>query len=95
VAMPQVWTKSRYYERAGVSKKCREGLGSGRRQALVIAAWVVTLYSFLMARPLRIEYSGALYHAISRGNGRGAIVLDKRDREKRLDWLPRPVETYG
>jgi len=48
-----------------------------------------------MARPLRIQYPGALYHVISRGNRRGAIVLDKADREKRLDWLRRTVETHG
>ena len=27
-----------------------------------------------MARPLRIEYSGAWYHVTSRGNGRGEIA---------------------
>jgi REP element-mobilizing transposase RayT len=48
-----------------------------------------------MARPLRIQYPGALYHVISRGNRRGRIVLDRADREKRLDWLRRTVETYG
>lgn len=48
-----------------------------------------------MARPLRIEYSGALYHVMSRGNARKAIVRDDVDREKRLDWLRRTVETYG
>jgi REP element-mobilizing transposase RayT len=48
-----------------------------------------------MARPLRIQFPGALYHVISRGNGRGRIVLDNTDREKRLDWLRRTVETYA
>ena len=48
-----------------------------------------------MARPLRIEFPGALYHVMSRGNDRGPIVRDDRDREKRLDWLRRTVETYG
>jgi len=48
-----------------------------------------------MARPLRIEYAGAIYHVMSRGNARQAIVLDDGDREKRLDWLRRTVETYG
>jgi REP element-mobilizing transposase RayT len=48
-----------------------------------------------MARPLRIEYPGALYHVISRGNARGMIVRDDADRRKRLDWLRRTVETYG
>jgi REP element-mobilizing transposase RayT len=48
-----------------------------------------------MARPLRIEFSGALYHVMSRGNEQEPIVRDEVDREKRLDWLRRTVETYG
>jgi putative transposase len=48
-----------------------------------------------MARPLRIQFPGALYHVISRGNQRGPIVLDTADRQKRLDWLRRTVETYA
>jgi REP element-mobilizing transposase RayT len=48
-----------------------------------------------MARPLRIEYAGALYHVISRGNEQRPIVTDDVDRQRRLDWLRRTVETYG
>lgn len=48
-----------------------------------------------MAKPLRIEFAGALYHVMSRGNERTPIVRDDADREKRLDWLRRTVETYG
>jgi putative transposase len=48
-----------------------------------------------MARPLRIEFPGALYHVISRGNERRRVVRDDADRDKRLDWLRRTVETYG
>ena len=48
-----------------------------------------------MARPLRIQYPGAVYHVISRGNERKPIVRDDADREKRLDWLRRAVEMYG
>ena len=48
-----------------------------------------------MARPLRIEFAGAVYHVMSRGNARQDIVLDDADRQKRLDWLRRTVETYG
>jgi len=49
----------------------------------------------VMSRPLRIEYGGALYHVISRGNEQRPIVTDDVDRRKRLDWLRRTVETYG
>ena len=48
-----------------------------------------------MARPLRIEFEGALYHVMSRGNERRRIVRDDADRTRRLDWLRRTVETYG
>jgi hypothetical protein len=34
-----------------------------------------------MARPLRIEYPGAVYHITSRGNARGLIFDDNEDRE--------------
>ena len=33
-----------------------------------------------MARPLRIEYAGAVYHVTSRGDRREAIYLDDDDR---------------
>ncbi len=48
-----------------------------------------------MARPLRIEYPGALYHVVSRGNEQRPIVADDADRNKRLEWLRRTVQTYG
>lgn len=34
-----------------------------------------------MARPLRIQYAGALYHAFARGNNRAEIFLNDIDRE--------------
>jgi putative transposase len=40
-----------------------------------------------MARPLRIEYDGALYHITSRGNARKAIFKDDEDREAFLEIL--------
>ena len=45
-----------------------------------------------MARPLRIEFSDALYHVMSRGNDRRRIVRDDADRARRLDWLRRTVD---
>ena len=40
-----------------------------------------------MARPLRIEYAGALYHVTSRGDRREDIYLDDEDREAWLEVL--------
>ncbi len=48
-----------------------------------------------MARALRIEFPGALFHVMSRGNERRAIVRDDSDRRRRIDWLERTVRTYG
>lgn len=40
-----------------------------------------------MARPLRIEYPGAVYHITARGNRRAQIFADDRDREEFLKIL--------
>ena len=48
-----------------------------------------------MARPLRIEYSGAVYHVTSRGNGRADIFLEDSDREAFIDVLAKTVEKYN
>ncbi len=40
-----------------------------------------------MARPLRIEFPGALYHLTARGNARQDIYLDARDSGRFLDLL--------
>ena len=40
-----------------------------------------------MARPLRIEYPGAFYHIIQRGNERKDIFISPQDRTKFYDYL--------
>lgn len=47
-----------------------------------------------MARPLRLEFEGALYHVIARGNAREAIFLDDEDREAFLSNLGRVAERF-
>ena len=42
-----------------------------------------------MARPLRIEFEGALYHVTSRGDRREAIYEDDDDRQQFLALLGR------
>lgn len=44
-----------------------------------------------MARPLRIEFPGALYHVTARGNARQDIFLDDADRHLFLSVLDRAV----
>jgi putative transposase len=40
-----------------------------------------------MARPLRIEYAGAVYHIISRGNRGEHIFAEDQDKEYFIDRL--------
>ena len=47
-----------------------------------------------MARPLRIEYPGAVYHATSRGNEKKPIFKDDHDRESFLAILARVNKRY-
>ena len=48
-----------------------------------------------MARPLRIEFPGALYHLTARGNARASIYCDDRDRRLFLELLGEVVECYS
>ena len=47
-----------------------------------------------MARPLRIEFPGALYHVTAKGNARQDIFLDDEDREQFLAVLSRVVSRF-
>lgn len=47
-----------------------------------------------MARPLRIEYPGAVYHLTNRGNDQRPIFTDDRDRESFLDLLHQVNRRY-
>ena len=47
-----------------------------------------------MARPLRIEFAGALYHVTSRGNGREGIYVEDQDRHVWLEVLGHVCERF-
>ena len=47
-----------------------------------------------MARPIRIEFPGGLYHVTARGNGRQTIFADDTDRERFLLVLTSVVSRY-
>ena len=47
-----------------------------------------------MVRPLRIEYPGAFYHIINRGNAGESIYVDDRDRLKFLEYLEKAVGRF-
>src|ERR1700730_14940500 len=48
-----------------------------------------------MSRAPRIEFEGALYHVMTRGDRREAIFLDDTDRLKFLDYLEQGADRYG
>ena len=48
-----------------------------------------------MARPLRIEFGGAVYHVTSRGNARADIFTDDSDRELFLNILGQVVRRFN
>jgi REP element-mobilizing transposase RayT len=47
-----------------------------------------------MSRPLRIEFAGALYHVMARGNARADIFLDDEDRQAFCAGLSRVCERF-
>ena len=48
-----------------------------------------------MARPLRIQYPGAVYHVMARGNHGQEIFKDDRDRQCFLEALGEACEKTG
>ncbi|MFT6915583.1 MAG: putative transposase [Motiliproteus sp.] len=48
-----------------------------------------------MARPLRLEFAGALYHVTSRGDRREDIYENDNDRDEFLSVLAAVCETYN
>ncbi len=47
-----------------------------------------------MARPLRVEYPGAFYHVVNRGNAGEKLFKNKRDREKFLHYVGQCAERF-
>lgn len=48
-----------------------------------------------MARPLRLEFPGAIYHVTARGNAQSAVFLDDEDRDLFLLCLGEVVVRFG
>ena len=48
-----------------------------------------------MARPLRVEYEGAVYHVTSRGNAGQEIFVDDEDRQAFLQTLGDTVGRFA
>ena len=48
-----------------------------------------------MPRKLRIEYAGAIYHVMSRANGKGDVFLNAVDRQDFLKTLAEACQKTG
>lgn len=48
-----------------------------------------------MARPIRVEFAGAVYHVMARGNERRDVFRDDQDRRQFLETLADMVERFG
>jgi REP element-mobilizing transposase RayT len=48
-----------------------------------------------MARPLRVEYPGAFYHVINRGNSQEKLYKSPRDYKKFLQYLEKAAERFA
>ena len=48
-----------------------------------------------MARPLRFQYPGAVYHVMARGDGGKRIFIGKEDPESFVHWLGRGCQSHG
>jgi REP element-mobilizing transposase RayT len=48
-----------------------------------------------MARKMRIQYPGAIYHVVNRGDRRDAILEDDEDRERLLQTLTQACQKTG
>jgi len=48
-----------------------------------------------MARPIRIQYPGAVYHVMARGNHGQAVFGDHADRRRFLETLGEACEKTG
>ncbi len=48
-----------------------------------------------MARPLRVEFSDALYHVTSRGNGRQKIFLSEQDNREFLELFGKTLKHFN
>jgi putative transposase len=48
-----------------------------------------------MARPLRVEFPGATYHVMARGNERKAVYRDDQDRRRFLEALAEMVDRFA
>jgi len=77
-----------------VGNKNRMG-GKEQKGGQVLQSYMWAAIVTPMARPLRIEFPGAVYHVTSRGNARQDIAVDDHDRTTLLTLLAHAIDRYG
>ena len=48
-----------------------------------------------MARPLRIQYEGAIYHVTARGTRHGEGIVSKKDYERFKEYIAAASDKFG
>ena len=76
-----------------VSKQIR--LNGQTGQLLRLPGIGATSYVSVAARKLRVEYSGAIYHGMNRGDRREPIFRDDADRQRFVETLAEACERSG
>ena len=71
-----------------------EASGSDLKLKIVLRAVMDLCHATTMARKLRLQYEGAIYHVSVRGNGRRRIFRDDRDRDRLLWRLCESKDLY-
>jgi REP element-mobilizing transposase RayT len=64
-------------------------------QSLTIDRWPLVCWQSPMSRKVRVEFEGAVYHVMARGNERKPTFRDDRDRERFWDALREATERFG
>ena len=66
----------------------------GRRVTFKHLTLALTCYAKSMARPLRVEFEGAVYHLCARGNARQPVFRDERDCARFLELLTESAQRF-
>ena len=79
-----------------VNAEFRSRGGAGSNHIFLVDFWMAFLQTAgVMPRKLRVQYPGAIYHLMNRGDRREAIFEDDQDRHRFLKTLAETCEKTG
>lgn len=82
---------------SGVAFRCvarNREKGSAERKGSGLVSCIAAPQTRVVSRPLRIEFAGALYHVMARGNARQPIFHDDEDRQAFVANLGRACDRF-